>query len=308
MLFSGSVRKIYLWPVATALLLTQTSPVIAAPEKEFQSPDILVLGDSQLSFGSGPVFLDFFQDIKSHCAPEEEKVSLLKKLGHMSVGVIGVRSTSLISWVARDKRGKRTICDVDPKWKVNAGTFGIVNKTKNKYVQIGQGPEYQFCKKGKSPFEAMFEDGYYKPKLLIMSFLGNSASRWARDKNNALRDVNRTMAQLPPGLPCIFMTTAPPYRKKIVDLRLKAQKNVKYAFMKNGSRCSFVEGFTPETIAANLGNKRFFRLKKSGAVKDPFHPNRKAAHKFFSVEMNDICNAVFNQIKGPITEDWALRP
>ena len=307
-------RKSLLSSLATGLVLC--SAVQGASAAEYKSPDILVLGDSQLSFGSGPVFLEFFENIKAHCAPNEPQLEDLKQLGEMSVGVIGVRSTSLHSWVARKGRSKGSICDVDPKWKVNAGTFGIVNKTKNKYVQIGQGADYQFCQRNKSPFEAMFREGYYQPKLLIMSFLGNSAGRWARNKKNALRDVERTMQQIPANVPCIFMTTAPSYQKKVVDLRLKAQENVKYAFMKNGSRCSFVEGFTPETIAANQGNRMFFRLNKSGKVKDPFHPNSKGARKFFSVGMNNICQAIFNQIDKPEkkaslqadTPEWNLRP
>ena len=35
--------------------------------EQFLSPDILILGDSQISFGSGPAFLEFFTDIKKHC-------------------------------------------------------------------------------------------------------------------------------------------------------------------------------------------------------------------------------------------------
>ena len=105
------------------------------------------------------------------------------------------------------------------------------------------------------------------------------------------------MMQLPDGVPCIFMTTAPTYKKKTVDLRMRAQENVKYAFMKNASRCSFVEGFTEKTVAANLGNKNHFRRRKSGKVRDPFHPNRKAAEKFLSAGMDRICKAVFKQLE-----------
>ena len=264
---------------------------------EFMSPDILVLGDSQLAFGSGPAFLNFFSDIENRCKADKQQAQNLKKLGNMSVGIIGVRSTSLASWSARKGRSKDKVCKVDRKWKSNAATFGIVNSTNNKYVQIGKGDEYQFCEKGKSPFEAMFAKDYYNPKLLILSFLGNSAHRWAGNRKSAFLDVERTMMQLPDGVPCIFMTTAPTFKKKTVDLRMKAQKNVKYAFMKNSSHCSFVEGFTKKTVAANLGNKNHFRRRKSGKVKDPFHPNRKAAEKFLSAGMDRICKAVFNQLE-----------
>ncbi|MEP0944678.1 MAG: hypothetical protein ABJH63_13660 [Rhizobiaceae bacterium] len=249
-----------------------------------------------MAFGSGRAFLDFFKDVKNRCQPNRRQKTDLAQLDEMSVGVIGVRSTSLASWVARKGKLKDKVCKVDRKWRSNAASFGTINSTRNKYVQIGQGAEYQFCAKDKSPFEAMFENDYYKPKLLVLSFLGNSAHRWAGNQKSALRDVERTMAQLPADTPCIFMTTAPAYKKKTVDLRYKAQGNIKQAFQKTMSRCTFVEGYTKQTIAANLGNKKHFRLRKSGKVKDPFHPNRSAAEKFLEVKQERICSAIFTQL------------
>lgn len=282
--------------ILASLLLLLALPTAAMAANKFKSPDILVLGDSQFTFGSGPSFLDFFQNIKSKCSPNVSQSADLKKLADMSVAVIGVRSSSLPSWTARTKKGKGAICDIDPKWKVNAGSYGTVNQTKNVYIQIGKGPQYQFCKKKMSPFEALFVDNYYDPKLLVMSFLGNSSAGWAKYPDMAMNDVQKTMSQLPEDLPCIFMTTAPSYSKETNDLRVRAQKNLKKAFKKSGSRCSFVEGLTPKTIAANLGNKKHFRLKKSGAVKDPYHPNKKAAKKFFAIERKEICAAIFTQV------------
>lgn len=280
--------------IATVISLL-TSPLLAE-QAPFKSPSILVLGDSQISFGSGPSFLDFFENIKTHCPPTPAQKEHLNRLDDMSVAVIGVRSTSLHSWTARMGRAKGAICDVDPKWKVNAGTYGFINKTGNKYVQIGKGPAYQFCQKGKSAFETMFRSDYYAPQLLLMTFLGNSTKRWANDRNAALEDVRAMQAQLPPDLPCIFMTTAPPYSRKHADPRIKAQDNLRWAFGQTGQSCSFVDGLTPETLAANLGNKQFFRLNKSGRVKDPFHPNKRAAKHFFMLEMDQICSAVYDQI------------
>ncbi|MBO9401327.1 SGNH/GDSL hydrolase family protein [Shimia sp. R9_3] len=274
-----------------------TIGISAAMADSFTSPEILIIGDSQISFGSGPAFLEFFSDIKEHCHPDSEQKKHLKRLGEMRVGVIGVRSSSIDSWTARSGRAKDTICKVDPKWKVNAGTYGFVNKSGNKYVQIGQGKEYQFCAPGTSPLEEMLREGYYDPKLILMTFLGNSAKRWANSPEAAVRDVERLQAQLPADLPCIFMTTAPAYKKKIVDLRLRAQKNLMDAFKTTGLRCSFVPGATPETVAANQGNKDYFRLNKNGMVKDPYHPNAAAAKNFFALEMDQICNAIFDQIE-----------
>ncbi|MEP5759939.1 MAG: SGNH/GDSL hydrolase family protein [Litoreibacter sp.] len=270
--------------------------------QEFVSPEILILGDSQISFGSGPAFLEFFTDIKQHCHPSSEQAANLERLGKMRVGVIGVRSTSIGSWIARSGPAKDTICKEDRKWRVNAGTYGFVNTTGNKYVQIGKGKEYQFCAPKKSAFEEMFREDYYNPKLLLMSFLGNSAKRWANSPEAAISDVEEMMRQLPEDTPCIFMTTAPAFSKKIVDLRLKAQKNLMSAFEKVGSRCTFVPGATEETVAANQGNKHYFRLNKSGMVKDPYHPNQRAAKNFFALEMDGICNAIFEQVDDAMEE------
>jgi len=89
---------------------------------EFKSPDILILGDSQIPFGSGPAFLEFFSDLETHCHANHQQSEHLKKLGKMRVGVIGVRSTSIHSWTSRSGRAKDTICKEDKKWRVNAGT------------------------------------------------------------------------------------------------------------------------------------------------------------------------------------------
>jgi hypothetical protein len=282
--------------VLTGLCLVLAVSSTASAE-DFVSPEILILGDSQISFGSGPAFLEFFNDIEGHCHANTDQMKDLKKLGKMRVGVIGVRSTSIHSWTARSGRSKDTICKEDRKWRVNAGTYGFINMTDNKYVQIGKGKEYQFCAPKKSAFEYMFRDGYYEPKLLLMSFLGNSARRWAESVEAAIEDVEKMMAQIPSDVPCIFMTTAPAYKKSIVDLRLKAQNNLMSAFKATGARCTFVPGATPQTVLANQGNKHYFRLNKRGLVKDPYHPNKAAAKNFFALEMNGICNAVFDQMK-----------
>ena len=268
----------------------------AEQSRAFESPDILVLGDSQITFGSGPSFLSFFENLKQNCAQTAKDSELLTKLGSQ-VAVIGVRSTSLGTWARRTKRGKGAICDVDPKWKVNAGSYGTVNRTENIYVQIGQGKNYQFCAPDQSAFETMFRKDYYNPKLLVMTFLGNSSRTWANDPAAALSDVRAATAQLPEGMPCIFMTTAPTYQKSVVDMRSKAQVNLKWAFAETGNRCSFVDGYTSQTIKANLGVKSHFRRKKDGSVKDPFHPNKAAAKQFFSIQRRQLCSAILHEIR-----------
>ncbi len=271
--------------VFVSLLLTMTAPLRA--QDSFEKPDVLVLGDSQLSFGAGVAFVEFFKKHGTSCGLPKSA----------SVGVIGVRSSQLVAWTARDKVGKKSICDVDPKWKVNAGSFGVVNMTTNKYVQIGQGAAYQFCKLDTSPFQAMFAGGYYNPKLLVLFILGNASERWAGSEAEALNDVRRTMKDLPADLPCVFMTTAPAYTESVVRQRKQAQDNIEKAFATVGKRCSFVRGYTAATIAANLGNPANFRRKPDGSVKDPYHPTEDSARQFLSLVKNDFCKAIRAQVQ-----------
>lgn len=268
------------------LLLAMLCNPLQAQDR-FENPDVLVLGDSQLSFGAGVAFVEFFKRHGASCG--------LPKAA--SIGVIGVRSSQLVAWTARDSVGKKSICDVDPKWKVNAGSFGVVNKTNNKYVQIGQGAAYQFCKPGKSPFQAMFEEGYYDPKLLVLFILGNATERWANSEAEALNDVRRTMKDLPAGMPCVFMTTAPAYTEKVVRQRQQAQDNIEKAFATVGKSCSFVRGYTDATVSANLGNPANFRRKPDGSVKDPYHPTEDSARQFLSLVKNDFCKAIRTQLQ-----------
>jgi hypothetical protein len=258
--------------------------------------DVLVLGDSQITFGSGPVLLSFFEMLDKSCQEDWPAGYRSGFAAAPQVGIIGVRSTSLQAWVSRSDRGKGAICDVDPKWHVNAGSYGALNHNENPYIQIGQGDDYAFCKDGQSAFEAMFAERYYAPRLLVMSFLGNEAERWANDPQAALEDVQSTMAQLPDDLPCIFMTTTPVYRQETATLRSKAQDHILAAFEQSGSRCSIVAGHTPDTIAMNVGNAAHFRRSASGAVRDPFHPTRTAQTEAVMTLTGAICAAVAEQL------------
>ena len=271
--------------VLIAALLLGPAPTRLAAQSP-GAPDILVLGDSQLTFGTGVAFVDLFTDLAGSCGLDADA----------TVGVIGVRSSTLRAWTGQSRTAKSAICDVDPQWQVNAGAYGTLSQGENPYVQIGTGAQFQFCRQGLSPLQAVFEDGYYRPRLLLMFLLGNAADRWASDAQAALADVQATMADLPAGQPCIFMTTAPPYRRSVVDLRLRAQDNIERAFAASGSRCSFVRGFTTETIAANLGNAEHFRRRQSGEVRDPFHPTDQAARVFLGLERAALCAAIQTQL------------
>lgn len=294
------MKKLFLTSWLRAALVTGVIFAFAdrGVASDFESPDILVLGDSQISFGSGPAFVDFMENLEVNCEPNRREKQLLNVLDTSNVGVIGVRSTSLHSWTARSGAAKGSVCDIDPKWKVNAGTYGVVNKTENQFKQMGQGRNYQFCKKGQSPFEAMFEPSYYAPKLLVLTFLGNSTKRWQTEPELTKRDVQLMAKQLPSDIPCVFMTTAPAYKPSISDRRFKAQTNIRKAMKQSGNRCVFVDGLTEATMAANHGNKSFFRLNKSGGVKDPYHPNKRGARQHLELIAPQLCEAIFTALDG----------
>jgi len=273
-------------------ILSLSSPLSA----EFESPEIFVLGDSQFLFGSGPAFHDFFLNINEHCSTNFNFRQNVKTLKNVSTGVLGVRSTSLNSWVGRDDESKTRICSVDPNWHINASMFGSIKYSDERFLQIGREEPFKFCKQNRSAFEVMFEKQYFNPKLFVMFFLGNSANRWAESEADAKADALATLQQIPADMPCIFMTTAPPHKQNMIDTRLKGQENLRKAFKEVDNHCTFIDGLTPETIKANLGNDHHFKFNvKAGKVKDVFHPNEKGAKRFLALKKTDICQAVSEQ-------------
>lgn len=268
-----------------ALALIAAFVAVPAQAEVQGGPDVLILGDSQLSFGAGKAFVELFDDLAGSCglAPDT------------TTGVIGVRSSTILAWTGRSKTAKGAICNADPKWGVNAGVYGTLSRGKNPYVQIGKGAQFQFCAAGRSPLEMVFDDASYDPELLIMFLMGNATERWAGSSAAALEDARAFVADLPPGLPCIFMTTAPPFKKKAVALRQQAQDNIEAAFAAVGGRCSFVPGFTADTVRENLGNDDNFR-RKVGSVTDPYHPTEAAARKFLSLRRDALCRAISAQL------------
>jgi hypothetical protein len=253
-----------------------------------KAPDVLVLGDSQLSFGAGKAFVDLLGAMAGTCGLDADATT----------GVIGVRSSAIHSWTGRTRQAKSAICDVDRQWRVNAGVYGTLSQGENAYVQIGsdrKGP-FGLCSPGRSPLEMVFADGYYRPRLVIFFMMGNAAERWADSPAAARRDVAALTADLPPGQPCIFMTSAPTYDRRTTDLRQKAQDNIAQAFARSDSQCSFVPGFTAATIRENLGNSANFRRTESGRVKDPYHPTEPAARRFLKLQRAALCKAIARQL------------
>ncbi len=257
------------------------------------APDILVLGDSQISFGAGAEYLRFFRDLPQRCGVTAQQ---LAPLGQREIAAIGVRSSSLTSWTARDGTAKGTICDVDERHGVNAGAYGIQGNDNLSFVQIGQGDDYQFCEPEKSAFESTFAPGYYDPKLLVLAFLGNSADRWANSPAAAAQDVQRTISQIPSDIPCVFLTTVPVFEQATNDIRMKAQTNIINAFEQSGGHCQPVAGITPQTRAAIEGQLEFFRQRDDGSLADPFHPRPAATRRFLDLNTPQLCDAVLSAI------------
>ena len=206
------------------LFLTWTPRAVA---DSTSSPELLVLGDSQLSFGAGKVMLNFFKNIRSHCRDVIDPMSVLDDIEMMKTALIGVRSSSLDSWLSKSGAARAKLCRKDKKWGVNASVWGSLKTHKTSgvhYVQIGEHKPYRFCKRNTSALQALFSDGYYRPRLIVFNLLGNGVTRWANSQKLADFDVFRLSKQLPRNMPCVFMTTMPNYSKVRNRHRLKAQK------------------------------------------------------------------------------------
>ncbi|MEM6497819.1 MAG: SGNH/GDSL hydrolase family protein [Pseudomonadota bacterium] len=285
-------------PLWLALCWALALPANAAQQRQpFQVPDIFILGDSQFAFGAGPAFYKFFSDFAQSCGHIPKEQGLSAELDQMNVGVMGVRSTSIHSWVAHKWVRKKMVCEPDPKWMVNARLYGWPGRNNGTYVQLGKPRDFKICKPGKSAIEAMF-DMDRRPKLFVMFFTGNAVHRWANAPKRTGRDVRKLVEQLPAGTPCVFMTTVPSYTKKSNQLRWRSQAGIQKAFEENGSRCAFVPGHTAMTVKTFQNNKRYFKTSKTtGRVKDPYHPTSIGANKFLELRRDALCRAVFDQVK-----------
>lgn len=261
------------------------------------SPEVLVVGDSQISVAAGPFYQSLFKNFNTICRAHNVSVPNTS-INFSKVASIGVRSTGLQSWTTRADASKKTICEVDKNFGVNAGTWGLGGTQGRKFVQIGKGEEYQFCRPNLSAFEAMFAKDYYKPKLLVMAFLGNSAERWANTRSGATIDVKETLEQIPDDTACVFMTTAPVFSKETNDLRARAQENVISAFQNHKTRCAVVPGFSKDLRDKIEGNSQYFRTNAEGRVIDPLHPNEGAIKHFFEKNTPVLCRAISQQLNG----------
>ncbi len=253
--------------------------------------EILILGDSQLAFGSGPNILDFFDSFSQRCqglglAPER-----LRAVEAMSHGILGVRATGLHMWLSNTAKGTRMICVKDPAGLVNASTYGSMRYGRSKWVQIGESRNHRFCGGARSPIQHIMANLPEPPKLMILHFLGLSAYHWLRTARLE-RDLERVDAQLPKQTKCLFWTTTPAYTAKINAPRIRAQAKLAGKLKEKNHRCGFVAGFTPETLKAFQGNTQYYYKRKNGRVKDPYHTTPAGAERFLKLRGPDLCRGV----------------
>lgn len=278
----------------TGYLYREATHQAAAPSP--RSAEILVLGDSQLSFGAGPVLSAFFGDLPNQCREHVTGPGDLVGLKGKRFAMIGTRSTSLQSWITSRGRAWELLCHKDKRWGVNASVWGTVKLPKKRYVQIGEGANFQFCTRPETPQQNLFATGYYAPELLMIFVGGNGAARLASNPAMAKQDVAAFLADLPKNTGCVFMMTAPVLAQAQNDQRLVAQASLRAAFADHGDRCSFVDGHTPETRAAIEGQVQFFRRREDGTVKDPYHANEDAADRFLELRRGPLCRALADQL------------
>ncbi len=281
--------------VAAACLMASSGLSNAA---DMRSVDIMVLGDSQLAFGSGPAMLNFLDQFGAHCGERGLAPDQIAAIDAMNVGILGVRATGLGMWLSSTRKATRMICVRDPKGLSNASTYGRLRYRNSRWAQIGASPHHQFCGNARSPLENIFAKLPQPPKLVIFHFLGLSTFDWL-DRTKLRDDLDRINAQLPDETACLFLTTIPTYSARINQPRKRAQQNLKRALVETGSRCRVVEGHTPRTISTFENNRSYYRKRRSGTVKDPYHANAPGARRFLDLRGPAICRGVTQALFPP---------
>lgn len=276
-----------LW-LCTALslaLLSCTPAAIRAPAPAPASPpsqpttqaNILLLGDSQISFGAGGPYTQFLQNLGQTCG------GMPAGFAQAKAQAIGVRSTALHHWSAQTAPDRDTICEIDATYGVNAGSYGVTSPGLT-YVQIGT-PDYPYCATRTTPLKAA--TAYVDPDLIVLAFLGNATDRW-QSLATARTDWQTTLAELPQDIPCMMLTTIPAYERSENQRRQTAQDNLAAA-VASTNHCTFVPGITPATLLAIEGRKENFRTDATGRVTDATHPTAASAAKFLQANQSALC-------------------
>lgn len=276
--------------VAAALPAPVPEPApapVALPTPPRKGPsNILVLGDSQISFGAGGPYTAFFRALAQNCTVAD--VTFPKA----QAAAIGVRSTGLHHWTTTQGDARAPLCALDEKFDVNAGSYGVTSQGLS-YVQIGQDADYPFCPAGRAALPAAAQA--LDPDLLVLAFLGNAQERW-QSESTVRADWAGAEAQIPPQTACIVMTTIPSFEAQTNARRQQAQTHLASA-VRTTNRCAFVAGITPATRTAFEGNADYFRTDDAGRVIDPTHPTASSAEAFTRLITPDLCAAVAQAIR-----------
>lgn len=275
------IYLIFLGLFALASCVAPQRPDLPAPTTD--RAEVLILGDSQISFGAGQAYRAFFTDLTSACG------TMPADFARAQAAAIGVRSTALHHWTTSDPANRRPLCEIDPKFGVNAGSYGVTSPNLS-YVQIGADPAYPFCPEGRSALQAVFDTPMFDPDLIVLGFLGNAAQRW-QSPARVQADWLNAESQIPPGTACLVMTTIPSFGAQENARRQKAQDHLAAAVNRTG-RCVFVAGFTAQTIAEFQDNPRHFRTNAQGEVIDPRHPTAASAARFVELQKPALCAAI----------------
>lgn len=274
--------------------------VSSASAQKFSSPDILVLGDSQLSIGSARPMQNFFRNFETVCKPHVNDTTILKRVAKMRTTMIGVRAGTLQSWVLPSGNYWNRLCRTPRRVKLNASVRGHNSPRGRTYVKIGKGQSFQFCKPRTPALRLMLRKGYYQPRLVLFYTMGSGAWRMAAENGRgANEDVRALSRLLPKQTRCVVMPTAPIYKAQGNRVRVKAQANLVRAFNAQGNRCQVITSLRPETINRIQGKARHFKRRANGRVRDPWHPSAAATEGFFQANRRAMCRAVASALAMP---------
>lgn len=238
-----------------------------------------MLGDSQISFGAGGPYRQFLQTLGQSCS------GLPPRYSNANASAIGVRSTALHHWTATSAPDRDPVCEVDKTYGVNAGSYGVTSPGLT-YVQIGSA-DYPYCASRTTPLQAAIDNR--DPDLIILAFLGNATARW-QNPATAAADWAAALAQIPPDLPCMVMTTIPAFDPVENQRRQFAQANLAGAVAP--SRCSFVRGLTTATLQAIQSRPENFRTDATGRVTDATHPTAASAARYLQANQSALCTGL----------------
>ena len=211
--------------------------------------------------------------------------------------MLGVRSTSLQSWISRKTPAWRQLCRKDKRHGVNASVWGTLKMGRRRFVQVGEGRKFQFCK---SASHAAAGDAGHR----LLHAARGDVFRWRQWRRSPRRQrqqrPSRTSTDLMQQLPssgrlsvhdhgsrlhpapqsCAAQSATTSWRRHLPSTAAVA-RSCRVSPLR---RCSAIEG-----------RNHYFRRRRSGAVKDPFHPDKRATGRFLTLRRQALCRALRQQ-------------